>query len=68
MPPMRRNAGIIAWATMTETSLDVWQRMLAVNVTGSFLCAKAAIRRMSWSRVRTTSAPSVGGPSLPTTR
>ena len=45
------NAGIVGKATRVE-ELDAERiaRMLAVNVTGSFLCAIAAIKRMSTKR------------------
>jgi 3alpha(or 20beta)-hydroxysteroid dehydrogenase len=35
------NAGIFGWATMTETSLEMWNRMVAVNQTGVFLGMQA---------------------------
>jgi NAD(P)-dependent dehydrogenase (short-subunit alcohol dehydrogenase family) len=39
------NAGIspVEDASVLETSLDVWQRVLAVNLTGVFLCCKHGI-------------------------
>ncbi|HZP28741.1 MAG TPA: SDR family oxidoreductase [Acidimicrobiia bacterium] len=40
------NAGILHWATMTNTPLDVWNRVLAVNQTGVFLGMQAAARPM----------------------
>ncbi|WP_342360613.1 SDR family oxidoreductase [Terrarubrum flagellatum] len=36
------NAGVAAFKPLLETSLDDWSRILAVNLTGPFLCAKAA--------------------------
>jgi dihydroanticapsin dehydrogenase len=39
-------AGVLVSGSVTETSLDDWQRTLAVNLTGSFLCAKYAIPLM----------------------
>ncbi len=39
-------AGIELQATTTETSLEDWNRILGVNLTGVFLCAKHAIPRM----------------------
>jgi NAD(P)-dependent dehydrogenase (short-subunit alcohol dehydrogenase family) len=39
-------AGIAADAQVLETSADQFRRILDVNVTGTFLCAKAAARRM----------------------
>lgn len=40
------NAGQAESAPFGRTSLDLWQRMLAVNLTGSFLCAQAALPDM----------------------
>ena len=36
------NAGVAAFAPLLETSDDDWNRILAVNLTGAFLCTKAA--------------------------
>ena len=42
------NAGIVAMkARLDEMDLARWQRMWAVNITGSLLCAREAVRRMS---------------------
>lgn len=42
------NAGIVGRGTRVEQmSAERIQRMLAVNVTGSFLCAREAVKRMS---------------------
>ncbi len=38
------NAGIQRDAAVTEMSLAQWQRVIDVNLTGQFLCARAAIR------------------------
>ena len=35
------NAGILHWAPMTTTPLDVWERVIAVNQTGVFLGMQA---------------------------
>jgi NAD(P)-dependent dehydrogenase (short-subunit alcohol dehydrogenase family) len=40
------NAGVGAVAPSEELSLEVWSRTLAVNLTGTFLCAQAAARHM----------------------
>ena len=40
------NAGIAVFAPLMETSDDDWDRVLAVNLTGPFLCAKAAVPLM----------------------
>ena len=39
-------AGILAYGTALETTEDVWNRMMAVNLTGTFLCSKAALAHM----------------------
>jgi 3-oxoacyl-[acyl-carrier protein] reductase len=40
------NAGVGAVAPSEDLGLDVWSRTLAVNLTGTFLCAQAAARHM----------------------
>lgn len=40
------NAGIMQYARVTETSQEDWDRVIGVNVTGAFLCAKHAIPYM----------------------
>ena len=37
------NAGIYTRGDVVSTSLEMWERMLAVNLTGVFLCCRAAI-------------------------
>jgi NAD(P)-dependent dehydrogenase (short-subunit alcohol dehydrogenase family) len=44
------NAGQAESAPFMKTSLDQWQRMLAVNLTGTFLCAQAALPDMLAAR------------------
>lgn len=39
-------AGILAYGTALETTEESWNRMMAVNLTGTFLCARAALRHM----------------------
>jgi NAD(P)-dependent dehydrogenase (short-subunit alcohol dehydrogenase family) len=41
------NAGIAIRAPATELSLQDWQRVLDVNLTGVFLCARTAARHMA---------------------
>jgi 3-oxoacyl-[acyl-carrier protein] reductase len=40
------NAGISTRAPIHDLSLDDWNRVISVNLTGTFLCCRAAIRRM----------------------
>jgi NAD(P)-dependent dehydrogenase (short-subunit alcohol dehydrogenase family) len=51
LPPLRglvNNAGIVdAMARVDQTSLARLQRMFEINVFGSFLCAREAVKRMS---------------------
>ncbi len=44
------NAGILHWAPMTETPLDVWNRIVAVNQTGVFLGMQAVAPTMKAQR------------------
>lgn len=48
------NAGQAESAPFLKTSLELWQQMLGVNLTGSFLCAQAALPDMlqaGWGRI-----------------
>lgn len=40
------NAGILHYATVTETDQRDWDRLMGVNLKGAFLCAKHAIPHM----------------------
>lgn len=40
------NAGIAEFAGVEEASLESWDQIMAVNVTGTFLCSRAALPRM----------------------
>ena len=40
------NAGQAEGATVAETSLELWQRLLAVNLTGTFLCTRQVLEPM----------------------
>jgi NAD(P)-dependent dehydrogenase (short-subunit alcohol dehydrogenase family) len=40
------NAGVAIFAPLMETSNEGWRRVLEVNLTGPFLCAKAAVPLM----------------------
>lgn len=48
------NAGAAESAPFLKTSFELWQRMLSVNLAGSFLCAQAALPDMldaGWGRI-----------------
>jgi NAD(P)-dependent dehydrogenase (short-subunit alcohol dehydrogenase family) len=51
LPPLKglvNNAGVVdAKARVDQTSVERLQRMFAINVFGSFICAREAVRRMS---------------------
>ena len=60
------NAGIFAIQPLEETDLDDWNRMLAVNLTGSFLCSRRVLplmRERWWGRIISlgSSAGKTGG-------
>jgi 3alpha(or 20beta)-hydroxysteroid dehydrogenase len=61
------NAGIIEWRTMTDTPLEVWNRVIAVNQTGVMLGMQAVapvmIRQGSGSIVNLSSIGGLGGSS-----
>lgn len=61
------NAGIIEWATMTQTPLATWERVIAVNQTGPLLGMQAVAPSMqaqrSGSIVNTSSVGGMGGSS-----
>lgn len=40
------NAGQVETAPLARTSVELWQRMLGVNLTGSFLCSRAVLPGM----------------------
>lgn len=44
------NAGQVETAPMTRTSLDTWQRLLNVNLTGTFLCSREVLPAMTERR------------------
>ena len=56
------NAGIAHSDLVARTTLETWRRVLDINLTGTFLCSQAALRRMlprKWGRI--ISIASVGG-------
>jgi NAD(P)-dependent dehydrogenase (short-subunit alcohol dehydrogenase family) len=40
------NAGIIEWEPVTKITLECWNRILAVNLTGAMLCTREVARHM----------------------
>jgi 3-hydroxybutyrate dehydrogenase len=53
------NAGAAESAPLTRTTADVWQRMIAVNVTGVFLTLREGLRQMQtrdWGRLITVAS------------
>jgi 2-hydroxycyclohexanecarboxyl-CoA dehydrogenase len=53
------SAGVAAFEPFTNITLDQWNRTLAINLTGTFNCAQAAIPDMisaSWGRIVTISS------------
>jgi len=64
-------AGIILRESLDAQSVEAWNRVLAVNLTGMFLCAKAfipAMRSRSWGRVITANAICPGTIQTPLVR
>lgn len=59
------NAGVAPSAPLTKTTLEEWNRALAVNATGAFLCTRALLPGMlerEWGRVVTiASTAGLGG-------
>ena len=58
---MVTSAGIDAFVPFTEMTVDQWDRMLAVNLTGTFHCLQAAVPDMlaaGWGRIVTISSSS----------
>ena len=48
------NAGIAASAKLTDTTDEMWDRMLRVNASGAFYCTRAVLPRMmaaKWGRI-----------------
>ena len=51
---MVNNAGIAESATVDKTSDELWQRLIAVNLSGTFFCMRAALPAMvasGWGRI-----------------
>jgi 3-hydroxybutyrate dehydrogenase len=63
------NAGIAASAKLTETTDEMWERMLRVNATGAFYCTRAVLPMMlaaKWGRIINLAsiAAKVGSPYI----
>jgi NAD(P)-dependent dehydrogenase (short-subunit alcohol dehydrogenase family) len=63
------NAGIAESAPLTKTSDELWQKHLAVNLSGTFYCMRAALPEMierGWGRVINVAsiAGKTGGPYI----
>src|SRR3989442_5483921 len=61
------NAGVAVFAPLLETSDQDWNRVLAVNLTGPFLCTKAAaplMREQGGAILNITSISAGGGSTL----
>jgi NAD(P)-dependent dehydrogenase (short-subunit alcohol dehydrogenase family) len=58
---MVTSAGIDEFASFTDITLEAWDRMLAVNLTGTFHCLQLAVPDMldaAWGRIVTISSSS----------
>jgi NAD(P)-dependent dehydrogenase (short-subunit alcohol dehydrogenase family) len=58
---MVTSAGFDRFEPFTDITIDVWERMLAVNLTGTFHCIQSAIADMldaGWGRIVTISSSS----------
>jgi len=56
------NAGVLHWATMTTTTFDDWNRVVAINQTGVFLGMQAAAAPMKERRTGSiVNISSIGG-------
>jgi NAD(P)-dependent dehydrogenase (short-subunit alcohol dehydrogenase family) len=57
-------AGGFAMAPIEESSAELWRKMLALNATSAFLCARAAVtgmRQKRWGRIlNVAAAPALG--------
>lgn len=64
---MVTSAGIAEFSAFTDISLEAWNKVIAVNLTGTFHCLQAAIPDMvhvAWGRIVTiaSSAGQIGSP------
>src|SRR5437899_11095683 len=54
------NAGLQRDAPLTEMTLEQWNTVMGVNLTGAFLCARDATRAMVKQGVRPEASPAAG--------
>jgi glucose 1-dehydrogenase len=54
------NAGMQRDAAFTEMSLDDWQKVIDVNLTGQFLCTQEAVRRFRQQGLDPKRSPAMG--------
>jgi glucose 1-dehydrogenase len=54
------NAGIQADAMIADMTLEQWQKVIGVNLTGQFLCAKSAVRRFRAQGLDASRSPALG--------
>jgi NAD(P)-dependent dehydrogenase (short-subunit alcohol dehydrogenase family) len=40
------NAGVLSFGTVIDTSLETWNRVLNINLTGTYLCSRAVLPHM----------------------
>jgi 2-hydroxycyclohexanecarboxyl-CoA dehydrogenase len=58
------NAGIEGFAPFLDITLETWERLLRVNLTGTFLCCQAVVPHMveaGWGRIVNISSSSAQG-------
>jgi glucose 1-dehydrogenase len=54
------NAGVQADAAIADMTLEQWQKVIGVNLTGQFLCAQAAVRRFRAQGPDASRSPALG--------
>jgi glucose 1-dehydrogenase len=54
------NAGIQADAALADMTLEQWQKVIGVNLTGQFLCAQQAVRRFRAQGLDESRSPALG--------
>lgn len=54
------NAGVQADAAIADMTLAQWQKVIDVNLTGQFLCARQAVRRFRAQGIDASRSPALG--------